>query len=177
MPPFIVMTFANRIASLKMDILKEASPILLGLFTIMFGLHADYAIARTMLEIVPAGVGHFSSDPLPIALWRVLSMVACALFICILFVHGAVAVIKMRLQGSMIAIYVKAFFAFYLALSPWVTLHLARLVGAVLLRDISIGVDLLFVTMYAVGGTALRGLVRSLDLWQNRKAQLTPMTN
>jgi hypothetical protein len=172
MTPSIAKTVAHRIASLKMDILKEASPILLGLFTIMFGLHADYAIARTMSEIVPAGVGHFSSDTLPVAVWRVISMVACALFICILFVHASIAVIKMRLQGSMIAIYVKAFFAFYLALSPWVTLHLARLVGAVLLREISIGVDILFVAMYAAGGMVLWSLVRTLDLWQLRKTKL-----
>jgi hypothetical protein len=130
-----------------------------GLFTIMFGLHADYAISRTMATIVPAGVGHFSSEPLLVASWRVVSMVLCALIICIGFVHSAILVIKMRLDGSMIAIYLKVFFTFYLSMSPWITLHLARLVAAPVVREFSVEVDVVFVSMYAAGYMVLWILV------------------
>ncbi len=142
---------AVRIASLKVDLLKEASPLLLGLFTIMFGLHSDFAITRTMQVIVPAGIGHFFSEPFIVAAWRVVAMVACALFICVVFIHCSITVVKMRLRGSLLAIYGKTFLAFYLSLSPWVSLHVARLVGSLLIPGILTLVDIAFALAYAVG--------------------------
>ena len=161
--PLLLKTLAERIAAMKMDILKESSPLLLGLFTIMFGLHADYSITRAMATLVPAGVGHFQSEPFIVASWRVISMVICAVLICIIFIHASIAIIKMRLHGPLLSIYLRAFFAFFLSLSPWVTFHIARLVAAVFVPDIIISVDIIFISMYIFGVVILVAAMKLVD--------------
>lgn len=161
--PSFLKAIAERIAALKMDILKESSPLLLGLFTIMFGLHADYSISRAMGTLVPAGVGHFQSEPFVIASWRVICMVICAVLICIIFIHASITIIKMRLHGPLMSIYLKAFFAFFLSLSPWVTFHIARLIAALFVPDIFISVDIIFISMYAGGVLFLSATTKFVD--------------
>jgi len=161
--PTLFKSLAERIAAMKMDILKESSPLLLGLFTIMFGLHADYSITRAMGTLVPAGVGHFQSEPFVVASWRVVSMVICAVLICIIFIHASIAIIKTRLHGPLLSIYLRAFFAFFLSLSPWVTFHIARLVAALFVPDIYISVDIIFITMYICGVVLLLGAMKLVD--------------
>lgn len=141
----------NRISNVRIEILKDSSPFLVGLFTIVFGIFATETIQRSMNQLFPSGVLLLYEEGLIKFSWRIISLLVCAFSLCVFFVHSSLTTIRMRLYNPLVIIYLKVFYIFYLSLSPWVSLHLARLCASVLLPDIDKRVDVIFICLYGAG--------------------------
>lgn len=146
----------SKLSALSLEILKESSPLLLGIYTIMFGLFTAECLQRVMAQIFPLGVGHFEADGVFRTLWRIASLVIFAITLCIFFVHTSFSAIRMRPGGNLVAIYTSVFYVLYLTITPWVSLHLARLFAALVLPGINVKVDWIFVLLYLGGFLFLR---------------------
>lgn len=136
------------IKGMKLELLRESSPILLGIYTIIFGLFATESLQRAMRQILPSGVGHLTQEGMWSFAVRGAGMAICFLVLCIGFVHGAAATIRMRLDGGMISIYARTLLVFSWALVPWCGLHVARLVLMPMFPDFQTWISPLFLVIY-----------------------------
>jgi hypothetical protein len=154
----------SSISSLEMDLVRRSSPLLDALYTVVVGIHITEVITRIMAAVFPGVDVFFSGQSLLIGAWRLVALVSCAVFICIFFVHSAVVVVRLRLSGGLLVIYLKVFYVFYLTIAPWAALHLALAVGSLLIPGITdLRFDATFVGLYTAGLLFLNGLLGLID--------------
>jgi hypothetical protein len=117
-----------------------------------------------MPAVFPGVEVFFSEESLLIGVWRLVALVSCAVFICISFVHSAVVVVRLKLTGHLLVIYLKVFYVFYLTILPWVALHLSLAVASVFIpRVTDLRYDLTFVALYTAGLVFLNGVLALLN--------------
>lgn len=148
MPRRLRSGLAQYLGTLRVNLLRESSPVLIGIYTVVFGLFGTESIQRAMEQILPQGVSHLETEG---PLWFMLrgaAMGACFLTLCICFIHGSAVTIRMQLRGGMVSIYARTLFVFSLALAPWCGLHVGRIVLAPFVPAMRSWTSPLFLVVY-----------------------------